>query len=132
MSYVSSISNLSNDINEEDQVAFVQPDGEVCQRIVQQVKSYFQTPKIHFCIMSQSFTERCQPGRLFFYDNSHRLIGRQSFANRLTAISKKIKFKWTENTLNVHQLRMKLKSTFFSYAKPILVEQEVFPPGGAL
>jgi len=70
---------------------------------------------------------------LFFYDNSHRLVGRQSIANRLTAISKKIKFKfkWTENILNVHQLRMKLKSTFFSYAKPSLVEQEVFPPGGA-
>jgi len=68
---------------------------------------------------------------LFFYDNSHRLVGRQSIANRLTAISKKIKFKWTENTLNVHQLRMKLKSTFFSYANPSLVEQEVFPPGGA-
>jgi len=38
-----------------------------------------------------------------------------------------IKFEWTENTLDVHQLIMKLKSTFFSYTKPILVDQEVFP-----
>lgn len=86
---------------------------------------------LHQCLSSQSYTERRQMGKIFTYDSSHRRVGRQALANRLSVISRKINFSWLNQNLNPHALRIKLKSVFFKYYKPQFSEREVFPPGGA-
>jgi len=70
-------------------------------------------------------------GKVFIFDASHRRVGRQALANRLSVISRKISFPWLNQELNPHALRIRLKLVFFKYFKPQLSEREVFPPGGA-
>ncbi len=42
-----------------------------------------------------SHTQRRQPGRLFFSEESQRRIGRQRFCDRFQCINKQMKFNWT-------------------------------------
>jgi hypothetical protein len=66
-------------------------------------------------ILMNSFYERRQEGRMFFYDDSLRKIGRQRLKNRLSVISKQMKFKWL--SVPIGSLRPNLKKCFFQYAK---------------
>ena len=64
-------------------------------------------------VLSNAYSERRQSGRLFFFDNSSKKIGRQCIKNRLNCISRQMRFKWLETHLDA--LRPKLKSSFFPY-----------------
>lgn len=63
--------------------------------------------------LQNSYSERRQPGRLFFYDASSKKIGRQCFKNRLSCVSKQMKFDWLVTERGA--LRTSLKKCFFSY-----------------
>ncbi len=58
--------------------------------------------------MMNSYSISRQPGRLFFYDSSAKKIGRQCLKNRLSYVSKQMKFKWLE-AKNSDVLRINLK-----------------------
>lgn len=62
-----------------------------------------------------SYTERRQRGRVFFFDNSARKIGKQCLKNRLQCISRQMKFDWLN--VNLAALRPCLKKCFFQYAR---------------
>ncbi len=64
--------------------------------------------------MSNSYSVLRSPGRMFFYDNSKLKIGRQCLKNRLSCVTKQMKFNWLE--CEVKSLRPKLKKCFFKYA----------------
>jgi hypothetical protein len=61
-----------------------------------------------------AYSERRQDGLIFFFDSSKRKI-RQQFKNRLSMVSKQMKFKWLRFSINA--LRPNLKKCFLSYAK---------------
>ena len=63
--------------------------------------------------LENSYTVERQPGRLFFYDTSRLKIGRQIIKNRVSCISKQMKFKWLDSNLSA--LRPCLKKCFFNY-----------------
>ncbi len=70
--------------------------------------------------MLNSYQERRQLNRLFFYDNSERKIGRQCFKNRVGCIANQMKFEWLKYSPNA--LRPSLKKSFFKYAmKPSVI-----------
>jgi len=64
-------------------------------------------------ILANSYSERRQHGRLFFYDSSKRKIGRQCLRNRIHNITRQMKFEWT--TVSISALRCHLKKCFFNY-----------------
>jgi hypothetical protein len=66
-------------------------------------------------LMANSYTERRQDGRMFFFDGSKKKIGRQSIRNRLSVLSKQMKFKWLHTSTSA--LRPNLKKCFFQYVK---------------
>ncbi len=66
-------------------------------------------------ILQNSYSERRQRGRLFFYDNSVRKVGRQCIKNRLRSVARQMKFDWLHSS--VDSLRLKLKKSFFPYAR---------------
>jgi len=68
-------------------------------------------------IIKQYYTERRVYDQLFIYDSSTKKIGRQILSNRLATVSKAIKFPWLRLNLSKSVIRMKLKETFFMYAK---------------
>jgi hypothetical protein len=75
-----------------------------------------RTPsRLYENVMQNSYTERRYPGRVLFYDSSHKKIGRQSFKNRLSAVSKQMKSEWLFS--NQNSLRVLLKKHFFKYYK---------------
>ncbi len=65
--------------------------------------------------LQNSYSERRKPGRLMFYDDSSRMIGRQRLKNRLKCVSKHMKFEWLH--CDVNGLRPKLKKCFFNYSR---------------
>jgi len=65
--------------------------------------------------LMNAFAEKRQPGRLQFYDDSLRKIGRQSYRNRLMCVARQMKFKWTITPIT--SLRTNLKKCFFAYYK---------------
>ncbi len=73
-------------------------------------------PKRLLCgVLMNAYSERRQQGRLFFYDDSQRKIGRQRLRNRLQSVSRMMKFKWLETSLSA--VRPNLKKCLFSYIK---------------
>jgi hypothetical protein len=68
--------------------------------------------RLHDIAMPNSYTERRKENRLFFFDNSAKKLGKQSFKNRLQHVSKLMKFEWL--LCNVHSLRPKLQTIFLS------------------
>lgn len=65
--------------------------------------------------VKNSYSERRQHGRIFFYDSSVRKIGKQCLKNRLQCISRQMKFEWLNVDLST--LRPNLKKCFFKYAR---------------
>jgi len=66
-------------------------------------------------------------GKIFIYDSSHRRVGHQALANRLSVISRKINFPWFNQDLNPHALRIKLKSVFLSTLSLSYLSRRFFP-----
>jgi hypothetical protein len=60
-----------------------------------------------------SYTTKRMTGRLLFYDDSTKKIGRQCLRNRLQCVSKHMKFDWLN--CEVSSLRVNLKKSFFKY-----------------
>jgi hypothetical protein len=67
-------------------------------------------------MLSHAIQERRRPYNPSFLDMSRTRIGRQSFANRLSHVSKKIKFEWLSKILSKPFIIKSLKETFFAYA----------------
>ena len=70
-------------------------------------------------LLSHAVLERRRPNNPHFLDMSRVRIGKQSLANRLGIISRKIKFKWLNINMSANALRSNLKSSFFSYSRPL-------------
>jgi hypothetical protein len=69
-------------------------------------------------LLSHAVIERRSEPRPWFLDMSRTRIGRQSFSNRVTAISKSLKFDWLGQIFTKDRLRVLLKKTFFALNKP--------------
>ncbi len=69
--------------------------------------------RLHGSIIANAYSERHKQNRLFMFDASRKKIGKQCFPNRLSQISKKMKFEWTN--CDIHLLRQNLKKCFFPY-----------------
>jgi hypothetical protein len=63
--------------------------------------------------LAGSYVERRQPGKLFFFDESKRKIGRQRFCNRLQCVTKQMKFNWTDT--DIKSFKNPLKKCYFNY-----------------
>ncbi len=63
--------------------------------------------------LKTSFVERRQPNRLQFCDSIARKIGRQCFFNRLSCVTKQMKYECTN--IPLESLRTNLKKCFFAY-----------------
>ena len=74
-----------------------------------------EPPRLKGEVFQNAYSQRRQPGRLFFFDGSNRKIGRQCIKNRLNCVSKQMKFDWL--SASVGSLRHSLKKCFFSYIK---------------
>jgi len=66
--------------------------------------------------MSNSYSQRRQQNRLYFFDASAKKIGQQSFKNRLSGVSKRMNFEWLQ-PMSDNALRINLKKSFFMYNK---------------
>jgi hypothetical protein len=64
--------------------------------------------------LSHAVVERRSASRPWFLDMSRTRIGRQSFANRVASISKKINFDWLGHIFSKDKLRILLKAAFFA------------------
>jgi len=68
----------------------------------------------HLC--GNLFFERRHPNRGLFYDDSVRKIGKQSLKNRLSNVSKCLKFDWLMQSKDY--VRINLKKTFLPVPRP--------------
>ncbi len=71
--------------------------------------------RLHDSLVKNCYSERRIHERVFFFDNSHRKIGKQCLRNRLQTISRQMKFSWT--SCDRDTLRIGLKKCFFKYYK---------------
>lgn len=67
--------------------------------------------------LMNSYYERRQENRMFFYDDSSRMIGRQILCNRLQMIARRMNFGWIG--MKDDPLRINLKKSFFSYYREV-------------
>ena len=68
-------------------------------------------------LLSHAVVERRRSHNLSFLDMSRVRIGRQSLANRVNAVSRKINFKWLHIDMSPNLPRKNLKSSFFKYSQ---------------
>jgi hypothetical protein len=66
-------------------------------------------------LLSHLVIERRNEKRPRFIDHSRLKIGRQSFPNRVSLISRRISFNWFDVPLSVDVIRNQIKSCFFTY-----------------
>jgi len=60
-------------------------------------------------------SETRDPTRPWFLDTSRTKIGRHTFCNRITNISKRMRFEWYGKKLSADVIRTHLKTTFYPY-----------------
>jgi len=87
----------------------------LAKTVIQTVKAMMPC-RLYVDLMSNSYSERRSPGRLFFHDDSARKIGRQVLKNRLSVLSRQIKFDWLNN-MSPDLIRINLKKSFFHYSR---------------
>jgi len=75
-----------------------------------------QPMRLSRSLFQNVFFERRYPFRAWFYDASEFKVGRQSMQNRLSNISKCMKFDWC--TMSRDELRKALKKTFLNCYVP--------------
>jgi len=63
---------------------------------------------------ANSYVKSRDPGLILFFATNKRKIGSQRLKNRLSDISKQVKFEWLI-PLSRDLLRIRLKQNFFSY-----------------
>jgi len=66
-------------------------------------------------LLVNAVVESRNPTRPWFLDTSRTRIGHQSFCNRVTNISKRLKFEWYGRPRTKEDIRANLKRTFFPY-----------------
>jgi len=81
-------------------------DTSMLHRLCTDPESSYLTTRL---IQQSYFLERT-PGRIFFYDNSVKRIGNNSFINRAKKISELIPFPWPDLSYHVFKTRMKLNT----------------------
>jgi len=59
-------------------------------------------------LIQQSFTNFRNQGRIYFFDDSRRKVGRTSFINRAKAISELIPFPWPDLSFHAFKKRIKI------------------------
>ena len=74
-----------------------------------------QSPKALFEMLDRQVYHTNRPLMLRFYDNSKKQVGRQTFANTVSQVSKDVQFDWFYTRLSPDQLRIKLKECLFKY-----------------
>ncbi len=80
--------------------------------IVSNTNPYF----LFHVLLSQAVVESRKETQPWFLDMSRSRRGRQSFANRITAISKQINFPWLGVAYSKDHLRNQLKKSFFHHS----------------
>jgi len=79
-------------------------DTSTLHRLCSDPKSSYLTTRL----IQQSYFLEWNPGRIFFFDNSTKRIGGNSFINRAKKISELIPFPWPDLSYHVFKTRMKL------------------------